>query len=126
VFDCVLQVRFTHPDDGTIHYPGRGTNVLDDDKLWRHRSMMNAGDRYPRQGSPKSPAPLYSGGDVNSSLSLSRSYPTSVYRGPPPPYSVSNTDDYPTASLPRVHATQATEDDAQENPLYGAAIEFIY
>jgi hypothetical protein len=31
-----------------------------------------------------------------------------------------------TFSLPRVHVTQATDDEAQQNPLYGAAVDFIY
>lgn len=54
------------------------------------------------------------------------------HQGPPPPYSTD--DDSPrrlsmtpgTFSLPRVHVTQATDDEAQQNPLYGAAVDFIY
>lgn len=106
-----MQVRFTDAEDGTIHYPGKGPNFIDDDKLWRHRAMMNAGDRYPKMA-PPSPAP--------SPYAAANSRQYSANQAPPPPYVAG---DY---SISRFSAVQATEDDTQENPLYGASVDFIY
>lgn len=101
-----MQVRFVAPEDGSIHYPGRGTTFFDEDRDWRTRALMNARDRHPN-----------SFGDRGSR----------ARRSPPPPRR--KQDKPPPASLtsPRVTALQISDTEAQQNPLYGASVDlFIY
>jgi len=97
-----LQVRFVTPEDGTIQYPGRGEVIFDDDHDWRSRVLLNARDRHPK------------------------SFGSGGRRSSPPPRRKTVKSPPPSLTSPRVMALQATDIDTQQNPLYGATMDFIY
>jgi hypothetical protein len=98
------QVRFTAPEDGSIQYPGRGPVVFDDDQTWRNRTLMNSRDRHPNYVDTIS-RQKRKAAEAARAAALAR----------------------PSLSAPHVTAVQVTDADAQQNPLYGTAVElFIY
>lgn len=108
-----MQVRFVAPEDGTILYPGHGTSYLDDDRHdWRMtRALMNARDRHPNS--------FDRGGGGGGARRSSPPPPSRRQAAAKPPA--------PSLTSPRVTAMQASDTEAQQNPLYGASIDlFIY